>query len=65
MWFRVIADRFDWMPRQGVMISYPAGYVGYGTRACVARGLEIGAVEKIRKPAGYSVDKSGKVRRNG
>ncbi len=53
MWFRVIAERFDWMPRRGVMISYPAGYVGYGTRACVARGVEIGAVEKIRKPAGY------------
>ena len=62
-WFEVIADRFDWSPRRGYMISYRRGYVGYGTRACVAHGLRVGAVKRIQRPEGWSVDKSGRVRR--
>ena len=64
-WFRVTAERFDWMPRRGVMICYPQGYVGFGTRACVACGIKLGVIERIRKPAGYAVGKDGKVTRDG
>lgn len=60
-WFRVTGDRFDWMPTPRTMISFPHGYVGYRPQACIDAGLAAGVIEVIKKPAGYSVDKAGRV----
>lgn len=60
-WFRVIADRFDWMPKSNFMLSTPRGAIGYGTRACIEYGLSIGAIEQIAKPKNARVGKDGRV----
>ena len=60
-WFRVIADRFDWMPKPTVMVSFKKGDIGYRPTACIEAGLAEGAIEVIEKPAGYHVDKNGDV----
>lgn len=60
-WFRVTAERFDWMPKSNVMLSTPKDAIGYGTRACIEYGLSIGAIEQIAKPKNAKVGKDGKV----
>lgn len=60
-WFRVIADRFDWMPRPGLMKCFKRGQIGYEQQACITYGLSIGAIETIKKPANAKVGKDGKI----
>lgn len=60
-WFRVIADRFDWMPKPTVMVSFKRGDIGYKPQACIDAGLASGAIELIAKPRGATVDKAGRV----
>lgn len=55
--FRVIGPRFDWMPKQGVMVAYKQGYEGPGTKACVTKGLALGLVEEISRPEGFKIEK--------
>lgn len=64
-WFRVIDERFDWVPKHGVMVSFPKGSIGYRPLDCIESGLAMGAIEVIDKPAGYSLDKAGNVVKNG
>lgn len=63
-WFKVKAERFDWIPQKGTMICYKRGTIGYQTRDCVNYGVGINAIEEIEKPKGVKVDKSGKVTLN-
>lgn len=60
-WAIVIADRFDWMPDPSTMVSGDRGRILFLPEAGVAHGVAIGALERIEKPQGYSVDKSGRV----
>lgn len=64
-WFKVTGERFDWMPRPGLMISFPKGAIGYRPKACIEHGLAMGVIEVIRRPAGYSVNKAGEVVKSG
>lgn len=63
-WFKVTGERFDWMPKPTVMISFRQGQIGYRPTACIEAGLAAGVIEVIAKPAGYSVDKAGNVVRD-
>jgi len=60
-WFRVTGERFDWMPKPNVMISFLHGSIGYRPQACIDAGLAAEVIEVIEKPKGYSVDKAGNV----
>lgn len=60
-WFRVTGERFDWMPTPRVMISFPHGHIDFRPKACIDAGLAAGLIETIKKPAGYSVDKAGRI----
>ncbi|MBV2144242.1 hypothetical protein KUG47_12130 [Falsochrobactrum sp. TDYN1] len=60
-WFRVSGDKFDWSPRRGYTVAYKYGHIGFGTRACIARGLELGVIELIEPPEGAKVGKDGRV----
>lgn len=64
-WFRVIGPRFDWVPKYGVMVSFPQGYIGFRPEECLKAGLAQGVIERIEKPEGYSVDKAGNVKTDG
>lgn len=63
-WFRVTGERFDWMPKPNVMISFPHGSIGHRPQDCIDAGLAAGVIEIIEKPEGYSVDKAGNVVRD-
>lgn len=63
-WFRVTGERFDWMPKSNVMISFPHDSIGYRPHACIEAGLAAGVIEVIDRPEGYSVDKAGNVVRD-
>lgn len=60
-WFRVTADRFDWVVRPNMIVSFTKGAIDFRPKACIEAGLSLNAIEVISKPAGYRVDKSGKV----
>lgn len=60
-WFRVTAERFDWMPRKGLMISWKRGDIGYRPMACIEYGLSIDAIETIARPKNATVGKDGQV----
>lgn len=60
-WFRVTANKFDWSPQRGYVVSYKQGDLGYGTRACIDQGLKIGAIELVDTPEGAKVGKDGSV----
>jgi hypothetical protein len=60
-WFRVTAERFDWIIRPGLMKSWKKGAIGYEPQACIDYGIGIGAVEAIAKPKNAKVGKDGRV----
>jgi len=60
-WFRVTAERFDWIVRPGLMKSFKHGQIAYEPMACVEYGLSIGAIETIAKPKNAKVGKDGKI----
>ncbi|MFC6487364.1 hypothetical protein [Nitratireductor sp. GCM10026969] len=64
-WFRVTAERFDWIPRKGLMKSFKRGQVGYEPMGCVTYGLSIGAIETIAKPKNAKIGKDGKIEWDG
>lgn len=45
----MIAERFDWSPKRGVMVSFKKGQVGYRPLKCIEAGLAIGAIELIEE----------------
>lgn len=64
-WFEVTAEKLDWKPPNARwMMCFPQGGPYFGTRACVDKGEAVDAIKRIRKPAGYHVDKAGKVVRD-
>lgn len=60
-WFCVVGERFDWSPCRGYVVAYKQGHVGFGTRACIAKGLKLGLIELIEQPEGAKVGKDGRV----
>lgn len=60
-WFRVTGERFDWMPRPGLMVSFRRGEIAYKPEACINTGLAAGLIEVIPRPRGAHVDKAGRV----
>lgn len=60
-WFRVTADRFDWLFAPNKMKAFRKGQIAYEPLACVEAGLAAGAIELIEKPDGARVGKDGKV----
>ncbi|MER8827230.1 hypothetical protein NKH73_14170 [Mesorhizobium sp. M0938] len=60
-WFRVTAERFDWLFAPNKMKAFRKGQIAYEPLACVEAGLSIGAIETIEKPANARVGKDGRV----
>jgi hypothetical protein len=60
-WFRVTADRFDWLFAPNKMKAFRRGQIAYEPMACVQAGLAAGAIEVIEKPANARVGKDGRV----
>lgn len=60
-WFRVVADRFDWVKRRGRVVCHVPGVPYFGTTRCLEDGIAQGVVEEIDRPAGLRVGKDGKV----
>lgn len=60
-WFRVTGERFDWSPRRGYVKAYKHGDIGFDTRDCIAKGIELGVIEQIEQPEGAKVGKDGRV----
>ena len=60
-WFKVVSDRFDWMPKPGIMRVWHRDEIGYAPLACVQMGVRCGLIEMIERPEGYKVDKRGMV----
>lgn len=60
-WFRVTADRFDWIFAPNKMKAFRKGQIAFEPLACVEAGLAAGAIVTIEKPDGARVGKDGKV----
>jgi len=60
-WFRVTGERFDWFFAPGKMKSFKKGFIYFEPERCVADGEAKGLVERISRPNGMMVDKSGRV----
>lgn len=61
-WFVVVAERFDWVKRRGLVVCYRPGDPCFGTTKCLKDGVAIGAIERIERPPEWMVGKDGVVR---
>ena len=60
-WFKVTADRFDWVVRPTMMRSWKKGEIGYAPQKAIDIGLASGLIEVIKKPRNAHVGKDGQV----
>ena len=60
-WCKVISDRFDYVLGPTQMISGRKGDILYLPERVVSAGTAAGQLERISRPAGYKVDKKGRV----
>ncbi len=60
-WFECVVDRFDFIPRPGVMILFRRGMIGYGNAELFRQAGS--RVKRIKRPDGYMVGKDGKAKR--
>jgi hypothetical protein len=60
-WFEITAEKFEWMPNRRVAMTFPKGYVGPQTAACVKAAVDAGAAVEVPRPPGVRVGKDGSV----
>lgn len=60
-WCKVIADRFDYVAGPTQMISGQKGDILYLPERVLVAGTAANKLERIARPAGYKVDKKGRV----
>lgn len=60
-WCQVISARFDYVLGPTQMISGRKGDIMYLPERIVSAGTAAGQLKRIKRPAGYKVDKKGRV----